>query len=933
MLSHIRHPHSILLALLLVLGARSATALELRVDRQGARGAFTTLEQARDEIRRRKANGLKEAVTVWISPGIYPRTVPFELDERDSGAPDAPIIYRGTPGGKVRFLGGQIIAPQHARRVTDPAIRQRIISEDARDQIRVIDLRALGITEHGAMKARGFRRPYVNPGLELFIDGTPRHLARWPNKGSVPIGKVLDPGSIPRNGDFSERGGTFTYAFDRPAHWALANDIWLSGLFGVGYADDTIKVAKIDTEKQTIAMAQAHMYGIRSGKEWLSYYALNLLEEIDEPGEMYLDRSSGRLYVYPTKPLDQAEIAVSMLEQPMLCLEGVSHVTLRDLTFEVSRGMGCYIERGTRNTIGGCTFRNLGSVAVCIGKGTQPLEVYAHQGTSPPASRQLGSWHEHIYENPTFNREGGTGHRIIGCDISNTGAGGVSLGGGDRVSLTPANNVVENCHIHHFNRLDRSYKGAVNIDGCGNQIRHSLIHDGPNNAIYLHGNDHLIEQNEIHSTCTDADDMGAFYMGRDPSERGNVIRWNFWHHNGSPLSGRHCDIYFDDGSSGVTVHGNVFYGARGWASVFVHAGIYHKITNNIFVDCNRGVRFGMWGAKKWHDWLRRGIVKDRLTTHVPIDQSPYRERYPDLVGILEEEYPLDSNIVQRNVLVGCDQVVRGSATGRDNWATREDPGFAQPEALDFHIEDLSRIRAEIPEFEPIPFRTTGLRKGSYRHAIPVTRPTIVPANGLVSAGESVSLASRNRTAVVRYTLDGTIPGPKAKLYTGPFPVSDKTMVTALALDPDTAQTSTVVSKTIRVIVPGHPTRCTPDGWVGVGLVKDKKGVDVSSSITRCDNGDWVSFGPFDFDALQVKGIEALVGIDPKYANQTARLRLGAPDGPALGSVRWQSTGSFHVFKPQTFKLDKVPKGSHVLYWCFEGGSGVCNLKRFRFLKQ
>ncbi|MBT7163085.1 MAG: hypothetical protein HN904_09920, partial [Victivallales bacterium] len=196
MLSHIRDPHSILLALLLVLGARSATALELRVDRQGA---LTTLEQARDEIRRRKANGLKEAVTVWISPGIYPRTVPFELDERDSGTPDAPIIYRGMPGGKVRFLGGQIIAPQHARRVTDPAIRQRIISEEARDQTRVIDLRALGITEYGTMRARGFRRPYVNPGLELFIDGTPMHLARWPNKGSVPIGKVLDPGSIPRN--------------------------------------------------------------------------------------------------------------------------------------------------------------------------------------------------------------------------------------------------------------------------------------------------------------------------------------------------------------------------------------------------------------------------------------------------------------------------------------------------------------------------------------------------------------------------------------------------------------------------------------------------------------------------------------------------------------------------------------------------------------
>ena len=72
----------------------------------------------------------------------------------------------------------------------------------------------------------------------------------------------------------------------------------------------------------------------------------------------------------------------------------------------------------------------------------------------------LGSWHEHIYENTTFEREGGTNHGVVGCDIYNTGAGGISLGGGDRVTLTPAGNYVRNCHIHDFNRLDRTVQGG-----------------------------------------------------------------------------------------------------------------------------------------------------------------------------------------------------------------------------------------------------------------------------------------------------------------------------------------------------------------------------------------------------------------------------------------------------------------------------------------
>ena len=90
-------------------------------------------------------------------------------------------------------------------------------------------------------------------------------LARWPNDSLVPIGKVLDPGSIPRNGDSSQRGGKFTYAAERPARWKYANEIWISGFFRYGFADDAVRIAKLDTISKTITTARETIYGFEGG--------------------------------------------------------------------------------------------------------------------------------------------------------------------------------------------------------------------------------------------------------------------------------------------------------------------------------------------------------------------------------------------------------------------------------------------------------------------------------------------------------------------------------------------------------------------------------------------------------------------------------------------------------------------------------------------
>src|SRR5262245_44451650 len=66
------------------------------------RKPFATLERAREEIRRLKlaartspdARSAPQGFTVWLNGGDYPRTNTFELEEADSGAPGAPIVWR-----------------------------------------------------------------------------------------------------------------------------------------------------------------------------------------------------------------------------------------------------------------------------------------------------------------------------------------------------------------------------------------------------------------------------------------------------------------------------------------------------------------------------------------------------------------------------------------------------------------------------------------------------------------------------------------------------------------------------------------------------------------------------------------------------------------------------------------------------------------------
>jgi hypothetical protein len=435
-------------------------------------------DAARDRIRRARAQGrLKNEATVFVRGGVYPCRQTLRFQQEDSGTPEAPVTYRAYEGESPRFIGGRRITGFNP--VGNSAIRDRL-PEEARDHVQVVNLRDHGVTDFGKLSPRGFGGS-GQAALELFYNGDPMPLARWPNQGWMTIESLPD----------GQEGSRLGYAGDRPARWTNAEDPWLFGYWYHGWADQYLPVESVDSENRFLTLGERHNYGFRAQQR---FYALNLLEELDRPGEWYLNRESGNLYFWPPSPLEKAEAIVSVMQEPMVVLENVSHLNLEGLQFESTRDTGIVIRNGRDVTIADCNVLNVGADAIRV--------------------------------------TGGRGHRIVGCDIANPGESGITLRGGDRQSLTPAKHEAVNNHIQHFSRWERTYHPALSLSGVGMRAAHNLIHHAPHMAIGFGGNNHLIEYNEIHHVLLETDDAGAMYIGRDWTERGHVIRYNYLHHSG-----------------------------------------------------------------------------------------------------------------------------------------------------------------------------------------------------------------------------------------------------------------------------------------------------------------------------------------------------------------------------------------------------------------
>lgn len=634
---------------------------------------FATLERARDEVRalRQKATLPPGGVQILVRGGDYRVAQTFQLTAADSGTPGAPVVYTAPEGETPHFSGG--VRVTEFKPVTESALLSRL-PEEARNQVMQCDLRSLGIQDYGTFTPGGYgsgRGSHTHPALEVFWNGEPLTLARWPNDSFVETGETVGEHKVDGRGRTYNASGQFTYQEDRPARWTTEPDPWLYGYWFHDWSDSYEKVASIDTAKRLITLAPPlHRSGFVKSRR---FYALNLFSEIDQPGEWYLDRGRGLLYLWPPSDPAQAVVELSMLGSPQVELKGASHVVFRRFDWDLGRGDALRLEGGEHCLLQDCTVRRFAGDGVVV--------------------------------------NGGQSHRLLGCHIHTLGRGGVRLKGGDRITLTPGGHLVENCHLHHLSRIDHTYTPAVHADGAGIRIAHNLMHHTGSSAMRIEGNDHLVELNEVHHVVWESDDQGGVDMFGNPTYRGNVFRHNFFHHIGSGRSCGQAGIRLDDAISGTLLYGNIFWlSASGhFGGVQIHGGKDNWVDNNLFLDCEQAISFSPWGPQRWEEFLSRPDVAAKIAQVNP-GQPPYSTRYPALAALRENP---DANFIWRNVAVRCGLLLRQDRGIHELVANTSIGAEAPPSAPGSQPQSLREVaawaaRANLLPFRPIPFEEIGL---------------------------------------------------------------------------------------------------------------------------------------------------------------------------------------------------------------------------------
>ena len=316
------------------------------------------------------------------------------------------------------------------------------------------------------------------------------------------------------------------------------------------------------------------------------FFVENVREELDAPGEWYLDRARGRLYYWPVKSTPGRSRVVAPVVGRLWELLGdvksktfVSHVRIS----------GFVIQETDYSPDDGCALFGMGR------EGTVHLVAARHCSIDNNRFVNIGK--------AGICAEASHRNRFTGNEIAYGAEGGILLSESD-------NNVVSNNHIHHIGAVYKHVSGVAlqaykYVDGgkvmpggpegtcCSdNVVSHNLVHDSSRYGITLKfaGRHNVIEYNEMYALNTETYDTGGIEVTQHNRSfsSGSIIRYNIVHDVGgySSVGGRaiYCSwgIYLDSYAGGYEVCHNIVY-RNSHGGIMVQGGKDNSIHNNIFV--------------------------------------------------------------------------------------------------------------------------------------------------------------------------------------------------------------------------------------------------------------------------------------------------------------------------------------------------------------
>lgn len=674
-------------------GVAESSTLELFVATDGDdrnNGSFekpyATIQAAADAATVEKGKKSDLQVIINVKGGNYFLKQGITLNEALSGTEEKPLIIQNYNGEEVNLRGSVQIDPMDFHKCTDEKVLKRI-PESARQYIGEYDLSKVIF---GSMDNFTYPLTYGSDTgyYSILLNEREQTLARWPNTGYSTVVS-------------SSNKWNFDVEPENAKRWTSAENPIVSGFFKVKYLREFRRASRI-SENGNIILERNAWYGILPGDR---YYIFNLIEELDSPGEYYIDKMSKKLYFYPPYTISNAFIEIPILKEAILDISKLKNITVKGINFKATRGNGINADSTENFVLDHCKIENVGNVAM--------------------------------------NASNTSKLKIINNDFFHIGAKCIIVSGGDRNKLISSENLIENNHFFNFAKNWPTYNPAIDLNGVGTTIQHNIMHESSSQGIMFGGNDHKINYNEMYNLVKEVTDAGAIYSVRNTTYRGNEIAYNYIHDidtsankNGSIYV---AAVYLDDLFSSANVHHNVL--ARCHLGVMFGGGRDNNFDNNIVVDCEnsmfmdaRGVGWAAYHANVG------GQVYNSIF-QVPYNQPPWSTRYPELASIFDHGklgLPYN-NSIQHNLIYNAkstmiaNEMYEYSKVDYNTYTENQPEIFKDYTDNNFEIADGAEILKTNPKLAEIDMSKVGLSedrvKESTEQSLNAGFRLIAPKNG------------------------------------------------------------------------------------------------------------------------------------------------------------------------------------------------------------
>lgn len=501
-------------------------------------------------------------------PGVYYLSSTLALTALDDHTTFAAAPTNET-NQNVVFSGGRVLPLSTYQYVQDPSVISQLNPATVKEVI-MVDLRKdIDLDDFGSFSTRGspnadahleMHPPMIAAsGLELFwllpndpydsghdVDMRADFAAFPPGASGAnllfsEVGPLNEEGRSPQFPGFQLVGA----AINRSKAWIQqlsageSADVWGHGFWHVRWADAHYPVYSLimsnSTFNTTLYMktdlipigprncAKTVCCGdCKINQVGANYFLYNLLAELDQPGEVYLNRTSGKIYFIPPVTSTSVPTAVVSVLKHIITVDNAKGILVNGITLKHSRGIAFRISNAINLTMIGGGVAAVGSTAI--------------------------------------NATGMNSRNIVldSITVKHTGDSGIVLDGGDRTSLRSSNHILKNSFVSDTNYYVWSNAPNVFIGGVGQTVMTSELFKSTHQAIWVQGNDHVIYKNDIHDVLQQTTDSGAVYAGRDWTYRGNQVVFNMFHDVRSHLGEDTSAVYMDDCMCGFNISYNTF---------------------------------------------------------------------------------------------------------------------------------------------------------------------------------------------------------------------------------------------------------------------------------------------------------------------------------------------------------------------------------------